>query len=119
MHIENLQKIYQRILDDLGVHSTVRVDQEEIAIKVQIDCPDDASLLIGYHDDVLLSLQKIFTVIASKHVGSKVNLVVDIGDYRDRQKARLEEIAESACQRAITERISVILRSFSYYERRI
>lgn len=119
MITEEIQQSFQNIISELGIRADVSVAQDLDSIKVQIDTKEDASLLIGYHAETLLSLQRIFTIIASKRLGEKANLLIDINDYRTRQHSRLKEIATSACQRCIDENRPVLLRGFSSYERRI
>lgn len=80
---------------------------------------DDLAVLIGRHGRTLDSLQFLISTITSRTIGFKYPIVIDVEGYKDRQRQKLEEIAESAASRAITQGRKIKLRPMTPYERRI
>lgn len=97
----------------------VSVKTENGAYFVQIKSPIDAPFLIGRHGETLQAIQRIMEVVLFKIFDENIELVVNVNDYRERQKERLEKIAENVAQRVISEKKEQSLESFSNYERKI
>ncbi len=116
---EVITQIISELLEKMGFTMNVTVTQEEALWMVQIDESEDSSLLIGKFGTTLRSLQTILETALFKKLGKKVDVAVNIGDYRERQKERLEEIAENVSGRVKTEHRPASLRSFSAYERKL
>lgn len=80
---------------------------------------DDLAVLIGRHGRTLDSLQFLISVITSRTIGFRYPIVVDVEGYKSRQRQKLEDIAESAAHRAISQDKDIRLRPMTPYERRI
>lgn len=80
---------------------------------------DDLAVLIGRHGRTLDSLQFLISVITSRTIGFRYPIVVDVEGYKGRQRQKLEEIAENAAHRAVTQDRDIKLRPMTPYERRI
>lgn len=114
-----IKQIMTDLLAKMGFTNEVTVTQQENLWMVQIAENEESSLLIGKFGMTLRSLQTILETALFKKLGKKVDLAVNIGDYRERQKERLEEIAENVANRVKTEHRPAALRSFSAYERKL
>jgi len=104
----------------------LNVAVEEVSVKaenenyfVQIKSLIDAPFLIGRYGETLQATQRIIEVFLFKIFGEKIELVINVNDYRERQKERLEKIAENIAQRVVAEKKEQSLGSFSNYERKI
>lgn len=80
---------------------------------------DDLAVLIGRHGRTLDSLQFLISVITSRTIGFRYPIVVDVEGYKSRQRQKLEDIAESAAHRAVSQDKDIRLRPMTPYERRI
>jgi spoIIIJ-associated protein len=80
---------------------------------------DDLAVLIGRHGRTLESLQFLISVITSRTIGFRYPIVVDVEGYKNRQRQKLEDIAESAAYRAVSQDKEIRLRPMTPYERRI
>lgn len=80
---------------------------------------DDLAVLIGRHGRTLDSLQFLVSVITSRIIGFRYPIVIDVEGYKNRQRQKLEEIANNAAQRAITQDRAIKLRPMTPFERRI
>lgn len=121
--MERIQEIVQgeidQLLSQLGVKADTQIIDQDGAYLIDITCADDPALLIGKHAEGLLALQRIMQIIIFKKFPEKVEILVDINGYRQRQKDRLNQIAQNVASRVSKEGRSSILRSFNAYERKI
>lgn len=101
------------------------VDQFELEVKEEngtyfiLIKSENPGTIIGRHGETIRSLQKILEVIFFKRFGESITILVNINDYREKQKERLEKIAANIAQKVIETKNSKRLSSFSNYERKI
>ena len=75
--------------------------------------------MIGYRGDVLNSLQTILNSIASKHLESKVRVILNIGNYKEKREKALEELADKVSKTVLKTGKSITLEPMVAYERKI
>lgn len=109
----------EELLNKIGVKFKLEIIQEKDIYKVQINTEEDASLLIGRFGETLQSLQRVLEAILFKRFNENVDVIVNINDYREKQKERLEEIAKRTADEVILEGNERFLHSFSAFERKI
>lgn len=80
---------------------------------------DNLAILIGRHGKTLDALQFIISAITTRTLGFRYPVVVDVEGYKNRQRQKLESIAQSAANRAVEQKRSIKLRPMTPYERRI
>ena len=80
---------------------------------------DDMAVLIGRHGKTLDALQFIVSMITIRTIGFRYPVVVDVEGYKNRQRQKLESIAHSSANRAVSQHRKVGLRPMTPYERRI
>lgn len=80
---------------------------------------DDLAVLIGRHGKTLDSLQFIVSAITVRKIGFRYPVIIDVEGYKNRQRQKLESIAQSAANRAVSQGKSIKLRPMTPYERRI
>jgi len=78
----------------------VEYDKENEAYVVNVDAPDETGLLIGKKGETLTSLQVVFGVLLKQKVGEWNRVVVNVGDYREKEEEYLRNLAQSTAQRA-------------------
>jgi len=117
--IEIIKKETNELLTKLGVDFELKIEEDNGCFKIQINSEQDAPLLIGKHGDMISSFQKILEAILFNILKEDVTLLININDYREKQKERLEKIADNVCKRVIEEQRQAFLKSFSAYERRV
>lgn len=94
------------------------VEYKNNFINVEIN-GESSSKLIGYRGDILNSLQTILNSIASKHLESKVRVILNIGNYKEKREKALEELADKIARTVIKNGKSVTLEPMVAYERKI
>lgn len=101
------------------------IDQFEVEVKEEnstyfiIIKTENPGVIIGRHGETIRSLQKILEVIFFKKFNESLTILVNINDYREKQKERLEKIAANVAQKVLETKKSQKLNSFSNYERKI
>ena len=80
---------------------------------------DNLAILIGRHGKTLDALQFIISAITTRTLGFRYPVVVDVEGYKNRQRQKLESVAQSAARRAVAQQRNVKLRPMTPYERRI
>jgi len=85
----------------------VRIEGEEVA------------RLIGKHGKTVAALQHIMNIYANRMAPTKVNVTVDIGDYRLERKRLVEEIAHRTAKSALSKRSKIIMEPMLAFERRL
>lgn len=80
---------------------------------------DDLGVLIGRRGETLDALQMITRLIVSRELQRRVNLIVDVENYRDRREQSLRQLAQRMAAQAVQRRRRVSLEPMPAYERRI
>lgn len=80
---------------------------------------DDLAVLIGRHGKTLDALQFLVSTITVRTIGFRYPVIVDIEGYKSRQRQKLESIARTTANRAVSQGKSVKMRPMTPYERRI
>jgi len=130
----NVDQIARRILEDLlermdihgyvtAVRSTVpgqRGEPEE-TITLHVEGADEEAmgLLIGRRGETLRSLQFMVNLLVSRKVQKWPQVVVDVGNYRQRRQESLEGLARRMAERVRQSGRSLTLEPMGAYERRI
>ncbi|HDP79151.1 MAG TPA: protein jag [Mesotoga infera] len=85
----------------------VRIEGEEVA------------RLIGKHGKTVAALQHILNIYANRMAPTKVNVTVDIGDYRLERKRLVEEIAHRTAKSALSKKSKIVMEPMFAFERRL
>lgn len=88
------------VLMDSHVEIEVSEDKENQAILVNLKTSDETGLLIGRHGETVLSIQTILGMMARKHFGEWVRIIVNVGDWREREESHLKDLGAQAATRA-------------------
>lgn len=116
---EIIKKETEEILSKMINKFTVEIEQEDKIYHIIIKADDEASIVIGRHGETIRSLQKILEVIFYKKFGEPVEILVNVNDFREKQKERLEALANEYAQRVQTTQSPSFIRNLSSYERKV
>ena len=117
--IENMKSFLKDFFNGLDRDDVkYKFTQNEYSIDVNIT-GEDLNYLIGYRGDTMNAIQTILTSIASKHSKSKIKVLVDIENYREKRAKSLEDLAEKIAKTVIKTRKSITLEPMTPYERKI
>ena len=116
--LEQIKQITEDFFQNLGWESEINIETSEKIIFLKIDTAEP-SLLIGKGGVNLESLQHVLRLIINKKMDEFIHLVVDVADYKNKQRIFLEQ---DSLQKALEVRRSGRIRklkSMNSYERRI
>ena len=97
----------------------VEISQEEENYQVIIKAEEEAPTVIGRHGETIRAIQKILEVVFYKKFGEPVKLLVNVNDYREKQKEKLETMASQLADKVQTTKNSTFVENFSSYERKV
>lgn len=100
---EELQEITNQLLSLAGVSAKAFVEatktDKETIYTVKIDT-DNAGLLIGNKGETLNAIQSFLAIAMKQKTGDWVKVILDIGDWREKQEDYLKNLANQAATRA-------------------
>jgi spoIIIJ-associated protein len=100
--IKILEEISEKLLSLMTskAKATVEYDKDGEVYVVNIEAGEETGLLIGKKGDTLLSIQTILGVLFKQKVGEWKKIVVNVGDYREKEEDYLRNLATTTAERA-------------------
>ncbi len=117
--LEIIKKEANDLASKLIATFTLDVTLADEMYLIHITCDADAPTIIGRHGETIRAFQKILEVAFYKQFGEQVNILVDVNDYRTKQKEKIHEITDRYVQKATETRERAYVRGFSAFERKI
>jgi spoIIIJ-associated protein len=102
-----INKFEVEVMDDGGVFQVIVKTDEEV------------STVIGRHGETIRAIQKILEVILYKKFNERVEILVNVNDFREKQKERLETMAREYADQTKATGTAGYIRSLSSYERKL
>ncbi len=106
------------LLKLMGLETTFQVEKERETIHIKIE-GDTGGLLIGRRGQNLDALQYLITRILNRKGPERTKVVLDSGDYRNRRKSYLEELALKMAAKAKQTGKPVVISPLNAHDRRI
>lgn len=124
------RRILEGILDRMGVEGYVNVQhssaigpdgetQQSIMLYVEGLDEETVGLMIGRRGETLRSLQFLLNTLVNRHVGRWPQIVIDVGNYRQRRQESLEGLARRVAEQVRTTGRPQVLDPMQAYDRRI
>ncbi len=117
--VEIIKTNTQELVSKMVNAAEIEVTQEGEMFHVNIKVDEEAPTVIGRHGETIRALQKILEVIIFKQTNEKIDLLINVNDYREKQMSRLQYIASEAAKKVQERQSATYLRGFSSYERRV
>lgn len=97
-----IKEVSEELLSLMGTKSKPEVseDPENNAFVVDIKTNEETGLLIGRRGETLSSIQTIISLLVRQRLGDWERIVVNVGDWRQKEEERLQVLAEGAAERA-------------------
>jgi spoIIIJ-associated protein len=102
---------------DTSIDVYVRDDVEEGSIVFELE-GDDAGLVIGRRGETLASIEYLVRLIASRSLGRRANVIIDVEDYKFRRRSKLKSIAEKSASKVEKTGSRISLEPMSPSDRR-
>lgn len=96
-----VQDLASKLLELMGTKAKVYAweDKENEAVRVDIETDTETGLLIGRHGETLEAIQMILGMMMRQKTDDWTRIVVNVGDWREKQEENLKELAEQAAER--------------------
>lgn len=119
--IETVKKLAKELFSLMGtdVDFEVKEDKENEAVLVDIDAKEETGLLIGHRGETISAIQAALGMMLRQELGGWVRVLVNVGDWREKQENYLSDIAMQAASRARETGESQPLYNLSASQRRV
>jgi len=101
---EQIQDIINELLALIGVEAKAFVEvtntADEPVYSVNVETESQAGLLIGNRGETLSAIQNFLNLAMKQKTGDWVRVIVNIGDWREKQEDYLKNLAMQAAMRA-------------------
>lgn len=100
-NLQIVEKLAKELLSLMGTKAKVNVseDKQNQTVKVDLDTDSETGLLIGNRGETISAIQVVLGMIIRQEVGEWIRIVVDVGDWREKQEEQLRELAQQAAER--------------------
>jgi spoIIIJ-associated protein len=117
---ERTLELLEQIVDALDLDAEIDVVINDDAVTGTLE-GEDLGLFIGKHGQTIDAVQHLATRIIQRDAGDgeRIRVEIDAAGYRDRRREQLEQQAEEAAEKALSEESSVDLPAMNAAERRI
>jgi spoIIIJ-associated protein len=115
---ERVRAMVARVVNALGLHATVDIDETDEEIRATVN-GDDLGLLIGKHGSTIDALQHLAFRAAFRGEEIRKQVTVDAAGYRERREGALHRMADRAAAEALQYRRPVELEPMRATERKI
>jgi len=116
--IEKANAAIEVLYKHLEISGDFALLENDGSLEIQLTT-EDTGIVIGYHGEILESLQLVTSLVVSKAIGRFVRVSIEVGDYKKNRGEYLEKLAQQAKERALTENREQDLTDLKSWERRI
>lgn len=113
-----VKKTIEELIKVLGIEGTFELSFEDETFHVLLDTPD-MGIVIGYHGEVLESIQLITSLAVSKVLNRFVRVSFEAGDYKKNRTDYLTSLALKTKERVLSEQREIPLSNLKSWERRV
>lgn len=113
-----IKKIVKEFLALLGIKEEHELSFEENTINLILDI-QDKGVIIGYHGEVLDSLQLIFSLIIAKKINRFIPVSIEVGDYKKNRIEFLKGLTLRTKEKVLQENKEFSISGLKSWERRI
>ena len=108
----------EEFFSQLEVEGKTTVEVEGDIVSVLLDTKE-SGIVIGYHGEILESLEVILSLIISRKLGRFIRVSVEVGDYKKNRSAYLENLALQMKEQALQDKREYTIPHLKSWERRI
>lgn len=115
-----IQKLTEELLNLAGVSAQVEViDMGDNTYEVNLSTDDETGLLIGFRGENINAIQTVLGLMLKGQTDEWYRLIVNVGDYREKQEQKLKELADNCADRAIETKEAQPIYNLNASQRRV
>ena len=115
---KHIEVIIEDILKVLEIDGDFTFSASDDVVEINLET-NDSGMVIGYHGEILESLQLVFSLAISKKLGRFVRASIEVGDYKKNRTDWLETLAIQTKEKVLLDKKEVPLPNLRSWERRI
>lgn len=115
---KTIKKTIKELLEILEIDGDFEIAQQDGVIDVVLNT-NSSGIVIGYHGEILESLQLILSLIIAKKIGRFVRISLEVDNYKKNRTEWLKNLALQAKERVLLENQEIPLSGLKSWERRI
>jgi spoIIIJ-associated protein len=116
--VKTIEKIVETMFKRLEIDGTFSVVENGDVVDVMMETRD-TGIVIGYHGEILESLQLVLSLAVAKELGRFVRVSIEVDGYKKNRIEYLEKLAVQVKEKALTENKEQVLLSLKSWERRV
>ena len=115
---KDVEQLIEKFFSLLEIEGTFTLEEQEDTLDVMMETKD-TGIVIGYHGEVLESLQLILSLAVAKKIGRFVRVSIEVDGYKKNRTEYLHNLAMQVKEKALSENKEQVLSSLKSWERRI
>ncbi len=115
---KDIEQLIEKLFVLLEIEGTFSLEEQDEMLDVMMETKD-TGMVIGYHGEVLESLQLILSLAIAKKLGRFMRVSIEVDGYKKNRTEYLHNLAEQVKERVIAEQREQVLSSLKSWERRI
>lgn len=117
---DKIKVLAEKLLDLAGVKANVDViNTGDNSYQVNFTTEDETGLLIGFRGENINAIQTVLGIMLKGQTGEWYRLVVNVGDYREKQEEKLKDLATQSADRAVETKEPQPIYNLNASQRRI
>lgn len=116
--VKTIEAVVAELFKSLEIDGTFSVVENGEMVDVMMETKD-TGIVIGYHGEILESLQLVISLVVAKKLGRFVRVSVEVDGYKKNRMEYLESLATQVKEKALAENKEQVLMNLKSWERRI
>lgn len=116
--IKTAEAAIEKLFSLLEIEGTFELTQNDDILDVLMETKD-SGMVIGYHGEILESLQLIASLVVAKQIGRFIRISIEVDEYKKTRTEYLQKLASETRERAMSENKEQVITSLKSWERRI
>jgi len=115
---KDIEALVEKLFVMLEIEGTFTLEENGEVLDILMETAD-TGIVIGYHGEVLESLQLVLSLAIAKKLGRFVRVSIEVDGYKKNRTEYLHTLANQVKEKAISEKREQVLSSLKSWERRI
>jgi spoIIIJ-associated protein len=117
--LKTIEKETKDLLSKIIDKPEIEINEQDEVFNIVIKAEEEAPVIIGRHGETIKAIQKLLEVILYKKFNESVEILVNVNDYREKQKEKIYQIVEKYVAKTKDTNESSYIKGFSSYERKL
>lgn len=115
---KDVEQLVEKLFALLEIEGTFAIEENGDILDVMMETKD-TGMVIGYHGEVLESLQLVLSLAVARKIGRFVRVSIEVDGYKKNRTDYLHNLAIQVKEKALSENKEQVLSNLKSWERRI